>query len=306
MISSLELAKICGVSQGTVDRALHGRPGISEKTKNRILEAARKNGYQPNPAARELITGKNKTVAAVIPSINGIFFMDLMNAAKNALKKKGYRFVLAPFDGKDEFMEAIEDFSARRVAAAIVIPPEDNIEIKASLKIVSLLSPCSGKNVAFISPDEEKTGIDAAKYLIEKKHENALHLTYSRASYAIEARKDGFLKTMKGNGKKAFLMTDKELPKLCEVVRKNCISAIFCHNDWLALSATRELEKNGVPFDNVLVLGVDNSPTFTALCKEITTMQYPFEWVAEQTVRFIEGKKISASCPPFHVIEKRL
>ena len=52
MISSTGLAKICGVSQGTVDRALHDRPGIGEKTRARILAAVRKHGYQPHPAAR--------------------------------------------------------------------------------------------------------------------------------------------------------------------------------------------------------------------------------------------------------------
>jgi LacI family transcriptional regulator len=306
MISSLELAKICGVSQGTVDRALHGRPGISEKTKKKILEAAKANGYQPNPAARELITGKNKTVAAVIPSINGIFFMDLMNAAKNALKKNGYRFVLAPYDGKDEFIEALEDFSARRVVAAIAIPPKEDIELKTNLKVASLLGPCAGKNTAFISPDEEKTGIDAANYILKKKHKNVLHLTYANPSYAIEARKNGFIETIKSKGKNAFIMNDKQLPELYKMVKAKNISAIFCHNDWLALSATRELEKNGANLKNILVLGVDNSPTFTALCKEITTMQYPFEWVAEETVRFIEGKKISSSAPPFHIIEKSI
>ena len=49
MISSLELARICKVSQGTVDRALHDRPGVSLATKARILAAARRHGYRPHP-----------------------------------------------------------------------------------------------------------------------------------------------------------------------------------------------------------------------------------------------------------------
>lgn len=68
MISSLQLAKLCGVSQGTVDRALHNRGRVSEQTRARILEAARAQGYVPNPAARELMTGRSTLVAAIAPS----------------------------------------------------------------------------------------------------------------------------------------------------------------------------------------------------------------------------------------------
>jgi len=68
MISSLELAELCGVSQGTVDRALHGRGGIAESTRAKILEAARLHGYAPNPAARELMTGQSSVCGAVIPA----------------------------------------------------------------------------------------------------------------------------------------------------------------------------------------------------------------------------------------------
>ena len=48
------LADMAKVSRGTVDRALHGRPGISKKTRNRVLRIAQELGYEPNMAARAL------------------------------------------------------------------------------------------------------------------------------------------------------------------------------------------------------------------------------------------------------------
>lgn len=53
-IGILEIAKLANVTIGTVDRALHGRRGISESTRQRILEIARSVGYRPNLAARAL------------------------------------------------------------------------------------------------------------------------------------------------------------------------------------------------------------------------------------------------------------
>ena len=51
MISSIGLAKLCELSQGTVDRALHNRPGISAATRQRILDLAKKHEYRPHHQA---------------------------------------------------------------------------------------------------------------------------------------------------------------------------------------------------------------------------------------------------------------
>jgi len=57
------IADIAHVSRGTVDRALHGRGGINEETRQRILEIARQIGYKPNLAARAL--SSNRTAAKI-------------------------------------------------------------------------------------------------------------------------------------------------------------------------------------------------------------------------------------------------
>jgi LacI family transcriptional regulator len=53
------IAELANVSIGTVDRALHGRNGIRESTRQRILHIARQIGYTPNLAARALSTSKS-------------------------------------------------------------------------------------------------------------------------------------------------------------------------------------------------------------------------------------------------------
>ena len=47
-----DIARICKVSEGTVDRALNARPGISKKTKEYILKVAKELNYTPNHLAR--------------------------------------------------------------------------------------------------------------------------------------------------------------------------------------------------------------------------------------------------------------
>ena len=49
-----DIAEALGTSIGTVDRALHGRSGVSARTKARVLRMAEQLGYKPNIAARSL------------------------------------------------------------------------------------------------------------------------------------------------------------------------------------------------------------------------------------------------------------
>ena len=54
-----DIAEALGTSIGTVDRALHGRSGVSARTKARVLRKAEELGYKPNIAARSLkLTGR--------------------------------------------------------------------------------------------------------------------------------------------------------------------------------------------------------------------------------------------------------
>jgi len=60
-----EIAKLANVSPGTVDRALHGRKGITESTRQRILAIAESMGYQPDLAARALSVGRAPVLIGV-------------------------------------------------------------------------------------------------------------------------------------------------------------------------------------------------------------------------------------------------
>jgi LacI family transcriptional regulator len=75
-----KIAKLANVSIGTVDRALHGRPGISESTRTRVLGIAKKLSYKPHPAARILSVGRTSLRIGVSVPREIHFFYDQMRA----------------------------------------------------------------------------------------------------------------------------------------------------------------------------------------------------------------------------------
>ena len=230
MVSSLRLAEICGVTQGTVDRAVHNRPGINPATRRRILEAARRHGYAPHPAVRELLRGTCNNLIALVPKLNGLFFMDLVSAIQEGALSLGYRLVIGAVSDEVGSLETLREFAARRFPAAIIIPPIDNLKISpplaGAIKIISLLSPCMGKGTCFITPDEERTGRDAVNFLISKGHRNILHLTFRRQAYAISARQRGYEKTMTAHGLKPLVLRQPDDAELIETIRKEGIAVL--------------------------------------------------------------------------------
>ncbi|GGH17172.1 LacI family DNA-binding transcriptional regulator [Silvibacterium dinghuense] len=79
-----DIADALGTSIGTVDRALHGRSGVSERTKARVLRMAEQLGYKPNIAARSLKLNRSIRIAAVLPREIAAFFDPLRSGIQAA------------------------------------------------------------------------------------------------------------------------------------------------------------------------------------------------------------------------------
>ncbi len=289
MISSLELARLCGVSQGTVDRAIHGRPGVSAATRDKILAMAAEHGYRPHPAAKELLSGKSNVLGMLVPAMNSVFFMDFMQVVKEACDGLELRLFISPVTDKVEFIEALDDFAARRVRAILAIPPEENIQIPPhlvkSLPIATLISPCANVTVPFFAPNEQFTGADAVSYLTDKGHQRIMHVTYHRQACGIIERQAGYANEMIRRGLQPNVCVFSDL---LSAVTSYQPTAIFCHNDWLAIRVMRALQEIGISIPGeISIIGVDNSPTFNRFQSDITTMTYPMAEIAQKSVRWL-------------------
>src|SRR5215471_5955627 len=111
------IAELAGVSIGTVDRALHGRPGINQETRQRVLDIAKKIGYRPNLAARSLSTGKRVRIGVCVPQEIRYFYNEMWAGINEEVRRysdRGVDFLLHPVPelGKGEkpaFRELIDE-----------------------------------------------------------------------------------------------------------------------------------------------------------------------------------------------------
>ena len=94
------IADIAQVSRGTVDRALHGRGGINEATRQRILKIAKQIGYKPNLAARALSANRaTAKIGVCIPREIHFFYDQLWNGVleeEERVSQSGVEFINRP------------------------------------------------------------------------------------------------------------------------------------------------------------------------------------------------------------------
>src|SRR5215218_8514188 len=89
-----DVAREVEMSTATVSRALRGLPGVSEQTRDRVRETARRLGYVPSPSAAGLASGQTRTVAVIVPFVTQWFFAAVVQGAEEELRERGYDLLL--------------------------------------------------------------------------------------------------------------------------------------------------------------------------------------------------------------------
>jgi DNA-binding LacI/PurR family transcriptional regulator len=137
-VTSVDVARRCGVSQSTVSLVLSGksRGRVSAETEEAVRRCARELGYRPNVAAQALRLGASGAVALLVPDITNPFFSRVLRGAQRAAQGAGYTVALV--DTGNDRQWVAQSFEALRagpvdgyllfeVAAPEGLGPEENV-----------------------------------------------------------------------------------------------------------------------------------------------------------------------------------
>jgi DNA-binding LacI/PurR family transcriptional regulator len=321
MISSKGLAKLCGVSRGTVDRALHGRGRVSHETKARILTTAQEYGYGPNPVMHEIMRGTSRIVGAVVPEARDGWCMTIVKQVSAKLRRKSFKLFTAFAANEAEFYDCLQEFAFRRVHVVLFLPPVPKVTISRKLigdtDLISLAQRYDDASIQSMIPDTFRAGLDAIDYLYEKGHRRILFVNYDHHLTTFQEKARGYEEAMKRRGLPAFTFLthlSEDCPdilgslnegELLSLIRERGITALFCQNEWLALSVMTVCERNGmnIPRD-ISVMGGSSCPLSQAMYPHITTMLFPFNSVTTAVVeRILTGGEVQPRMAPFGLHE---
>ena len=175
-MTSKELARLAGVSRGTVDRALHGRDGVNPDVAARIRDLAQAHGYTPDPVGRALVArGKQARVGVLLPSIGNPFFLPLLEGLRTAAGERAHcklELVLIEQRGYDvtaqcQAIAQLKDSGVRALLLTPIHAPEVIRAVDAlEIPVVCVNSDLpSTRRVAYVGCDYAKSGAVAAELM---------------------------------------------------------------------------------------------------------------------------------------------
>ena len=94
MITVKEIAKMCDVSPSTVSNILNGKPNVSEKTRQRVWQAVKETGYQPNYYAANMRKQSTRTIAIIAEDLGQFSTTPILEAAMATCEEREYRTVI--------------------------------------------------------------------------------------------------------------------------------------------------------------------------------------------------------------------
>jgi LacI family transcriptional regulator len=266
-----DLAGQLGLSQTTVSRALNGYPEVSEETRRRVLEAARRFHYRPNVSARRLATGRAGAIGAVLQTDRNLLldphYVEFLAGLGERLAEDEIDIVLSPVRGSDELAGYRRIAAGTRVDALILSSPRTEDERVALLSELGLPFVLHGrthcaKAHAWLDIDNEGAFRHATKHLLDLGHRRiGLINGLSRYTYAAH-RERGFRAAL---GERALpvderlvgegAMTDEVGYRFAErfLREKPRPTALLVSSMMMALGAFRAIRTAG------LTLGVDVS-----------------------------------------------
>jgi LacI family transcriptional regulator len=171
-----DIAKALGISTGTVDRALHAKPGVNALTRERVLNTAVSLGYRPNLAARHLQSRRSLRVSVHLPQELALFWDSLRDGIREAAApfepslRVDFRTYPRLGEGDVELLEeAIEQGTH-----GLIIAPGDPVTLAPSMKKVAekkipvicvVTDAPDTQRLSSVSADPYTVGAVAAEFL---------------------------------------------------------------------------------------------------------------------------------------------
>ena len=176
-----QLSDMLALSQTTVSRALNGYPEVSEETRRRVADAAKRHGYRPNPSARRLATGKAGMIGYVMPTGAAVdidpHFVEFLSGLGDYARSHELDLVLSPAAADEEETTYRRVVANKQVDAVYVSSPrpaDRRIALLNQLGIPFIVHGRSeglGFDYAFMDIDNEAAFHEAARLLIQLGHD---------------------------------------------------------------------------------------------------------------------------------------
>lgn len=299
-VTSLEVARLAGVSQSAVSRVFTPGASASKKTVEKVRAAATELGYRPNVLARAMVSGRSRIIGLVVAYLENQFYPEALEKLSNALQEQGYHVLVFMASNDDDATQSVIDELLDYQVDGIIIASvglSNDMTARceaAGIPIVLFNRQQDDDRLSGVSSDNVAGGRKLAEFLIKGGHNRIAHITGWEGASTQRDREAGFLLGLSEGGQSLFARANGNFhyAQAQDAARTlfagdDRPDAVFVANDHMAFAVMDVLRFElgmRIPED-VSVVAYDDVTLAAWPSYDLTTVRQPLNRMIEETVK---------------------
>jgi len=296
----VDVAALAGVSHITVSRVVREHPMVRGSTRERVHSAMRALGYEPNPAARALVTGRSSLIGVVASNTALYGPAAALIGLESAAAEHRYFLTVAGLESLDApaVTRAVSRLRQQAVAGVVLVSPQAAVaeafeSLPDDLPMVAIWG-YPGTRIPVVASDEALAARSVTKHLLELGHRSVWHIAGPAGRIGAGERIRGWQETLveQGLAPPVALHGDWTARSGYEAAKRlledRRVTAVFAGNDQMALGVLRAAVEAGraMPRD-LSVVGFDDIPDAAYFTPSLTTVRQHFVTMGRHSMELL-------------------
>jgi len=298
-VTSLDVAKLAGVSQSAVSRVYTPGASVSKHTAEKVRKASLQLGYRPNVLARAMITGRSRIIGLVVAYLENYFYPAAVERLSVALQEQGYHvlvFMAAPTVGDVQgVMQEILDYQVDGIVLASVSMSSVLAgQCQAfGIPVVLFNRDQDDPRLSSVTTDNRSGGRSVAEHFIATGHQRIAYIAGFAAASTQRDREQGFREGLAAAGRSLFAYGQGNFSQADAIAATREMfsgpswpDAVFVCNDHMAFAVMDVLRFElglRIPQD-VSVAGFDDVPIAAWPAYDLTSFRQPLGQMITDTI----------------------
>ncbi|MFD8567296.1 LacI family DNA-binding transcriptional regulator [Streptomyces sp. NPDC057694] len=287
-----DVARVAGVSVGTVSNVINRPETVAEETRARVLSAIDRLGYVRSESARQLRAGRSRIMGLLVLDMGNPFFVDVARGAERAAREAGLGVMVCnSAQSPTEEAEYLSLFAEQRVRGVLLTPAEATGRTveqfrRHDIPFVLVDRVAEGATECSVSVDDVNGGALAVRHLVDAGHRRIAYVSGPPALNQVKDRRQGALRALDEAGLPAGALHELPTERLDVAAGRDAgarllgladrPTAVFCANDLLALGVLQSLYAAGVRVpEDIALVGYDDIEFAAAAAVPLTSVRQP-------------------------------
>ncbi|GAB2946761.1 DNA-binding transcriptional regulator CytR [Hafnia psychrotolerans] len=286
-----DVAEMAGVSTATVSRALMNPEKVSAATRQKVELAVVAVGYSPHALSRNLKRNESRTILVIVPDICDPYFADVIQGIERTAAENGYLVLIGDCAQQNQQEKTFINLIITKQIDGMLLLGSD-LPFDASKEEQRNLPPMVMANefapeleLPTVHIDNLTAAYEAVHYLIGLGHQRIGCIAGPDNMPLCQYRSQGYIQALRRNGltvessytAKGDFSYESGALALAELMSQSVPpTAIFCHNDVMAIGAMYQAKKMGLHIPQDLsVVGFDDIKLSQYFDPPLTTVAQP-------------------------------